>query len=74
VLGLRDSAKPLLARIARRAAIPVITRPGRFEPDEGAAARLWALDLRATDLFSLALQNESDRRSGRDYTEPLICL
>lgn len=74
VLGLRESARPLLARIARRAAIPVITRPSRFKPEEGAMERLWALDLRATDLYSLALQNESDRRSGRDYTQPLIRL
>lgn len=72
VLGFREEARPLLARMGREARIPVVTRPGRFRPADAATARLWALDVRATDVYSLALSHEKDRRSGRDFTQPLI--
>jgi predicted nucleotidyltransferase len=72
VLGFREEARPLLARISREARIPVVTRPGRFRPADDAMERLWALDVRATDVYSLALSQEKDRRSGRDFTQPLI--
>ena len=71
VLGLRDSANPCWR--ASRGARCRDHAPRPVRPDEGAAARLWALDLRATDLFSLALKTKATA-GGRDYTEPLICL
>lgn len=74
ILGFRSQARPLLAHISRNARIPVVTRPSRFRPLTPAQERLWALDQQATDLYSLALGNEKDRRSGRDYTQPILYL
>ncbi len=69
VLGFRKSASPLLKEIKRHSSIPLITKAADFDR----ANPLFALDVRAQDLWSLGVSNPSLRSSGRDFTtSPII--
>ena len=69
VLGFRKSAAPLLKEIKRHSSIPLITKAADFDR----ANPLFALDVRAQDLWSLGVSNPSLRSSGRDFTtSPII--
>ena len=69
VLGFRKSAAPLLKEIKRHSSIPLITKAADFDR----ANSLFALDVRAQDLWSLGVSNPSLRSSGRDFTtSPII--
>lgn len=69
ILGFRREAAPLLRAIKDCASIPVITKAADFDAEEP----LFALDLRAQDLWSLGCVNPALRRAGRDFiTSPVI--
>ncbi len=70
ILGFRRDAAPLLRAIKERASIPLITKSADFDPDEP----LFALDLRAQDLWSLGCSNPAMRRAGRDLITPPVIL
>lgn len=69
ILGFKKEAAPLLRAIKESASIPLITKAADFDPDEP----LFALDVRAQDLWSLGCNNPALRKSGRDFTtSPVI--
>ena len=69
VLGFRKSAAPLLHEIKKHAAIPLITKAADYDRSDP----LFALDLRAQDLWSLGCASPAYRSSGRDLiTSPII--
>lgn len=67
ILGFRRDAQPLLHEIKRRSAIPLITKAADYDDP------LFALDIRAQDLWSLGACAPSLRAAGRDYvTSPVV--
>ena len=70
VLGFRKSAAPLLKEIKRRSAIPLITKAAGFDRSNP----LFALDVRAQNLWSLGVSNPSLRSSGLDFTTSPVIL
>lgn len=70
VLGFRKSAAPLLKAIKRRGSIPLVTKAADFDRSNP----LFALDVRAQDLWSLGVSSPSLRASGRDFTTSPVIL
>ena len=69
VLGFRKSAQPLLHAVRRRAAFPLIAKCADADRDNP----LFALDVRAQDLWQLGCVNPRFRAAGRDYvTSPVV--
>ena len=64
VLGIRKTAKPLLSHISKTSIIPVVT-----QPNSKALSASLALDIRASDVYSLF---GGISRAARDFTEGLI--
>lgn len=70
ILGFQKDAAPLLKAIKDRSVLPLITKAADFAPDDP----LFALDVRAQDLWSLGCDNPTLRKSGRDFTTSPIIL
>lgn len=70
VLGFRRSAAPLLKAVKRRSAISLVTKAADFDR----AHPLFALDVRAQDLWSLGVSTPALRSSGRDFTTSPILV
>ena len=68
VLGFRREAAPLLSAIKKSGALPLVTKAADYEHP------LFALDLRAQDLWALGCASPALRKSGRDYTTSPIIL
>lgn len=67
LIGLRDDARPLLAELKRRAALPIVSDVTRLRGDE-----VFALECRATDLRALQCGRPEDRRAGQEYTQKFV--
>ena len=70
VLGFRKSAAPLLHEIKKGTAIPLITKAADYDRSDP----LFALDLRAQDLWSLGCTSPASRHAGRDFTTSPVIL
>ena len=69
VLGFRRDAQPLLRAIQDHTSVPLVTKAADF----GRADPLFALDVRAQDLWSLGCASPDLQQSGRDYrTSPIV--
>ena len=69
VLGFRREAQPLLRAIRQSASIPLVTKAADYDR----ADPLFALDVRAQDLWSLGCASPALRQSGRDFrTSPVV--
>lgn len=69
ILGFRRDAAPLLRAIKERSGVPLITKAADFPRSDA----LFALDLRAQDLWSLGCASQALRACGRDLTtSPVI--
>ena len=69
MLGFRREAQPLLRAIKQHASIPLIVKAA----DHDRADPLFALDVRAQDLWSLGCSSPVLRQSGRDFrTSPVV--
>lgn len=68
VLGFRREAAPLLNEIKKRSSMPLVTKAADFDDP------LFALDVRAQDLWSLGCASPSLRAAGRDYTTSPVIL
>ena len=68
VLGFRRDAAPLLREIKEKADVPLITKTAGFNDP------LFALDVRAQDLWSLGCTSPALRKSGRDYTTSPVMI
>jgi len=62
VLGFRREAQPLLRAIKDHASIPLVTKAADYSDP------LFALDIRAQDLWSLGCASDKLQNSGRDFT------
>ncbi len=71
LLGYREDARPLLALIREQAQIPIVHRAAKFAPTKSEA---FLLDLWATDLWSLGLQNQTLRTGRMDMTNKPVCI
>ena len=69
MLGFRRDAQPLLRAIKENASIPLVTKAADFDRSDP----LFALDVRAQDLWSLGCASADLQSSGRDFiTGPVI--
>lgn len=71
LLGFRRDAKELLNDIARRAELPLETRGARLREIGG---ETFALEMRATDLWTLGCADEAQRAACRDLTERMLVV
>ena len=70
VLGFRRDAQGLLRAIKEESSIPLVTKAADYDR----ADPLFALDVRAQDLWSLGCAAQPLRRSGRDFTTGPVIL
>ena len=69
ILGFRKDAAPLMQAIKKNASVPLITKAANYNPNDP----LFALDVRAQDLWSLGCISPALRTAGRDFTtSPVI--
>ena len=70
ILGFKKEASPLLRILKEDASIPLITKAADFDRSHP----LFALDVRAQDLWSLGCQSPDKRSAGRDFTTSPIMI
>ena len=70
VLGFRREASPLLHEIKKGGALPLITKAADYDRSDP----LFALDVRAQDLWSLGCVSAPLRSAGRDFTTGPVIL
>lgn len=70
ILGFKKEASPLLREIKRAASLPLITKAADYRADDP----LFALDVRAQDLWSLGAKHPALRAAGRDFTTSPVVL
>jgi len=67
LLGMRDSARPLLAELSVRSTLPLRSNAAELAEDE-----VFQLECRAADLRALLCSDPDQRRAGRMFTEKFI--
>jgi len=72
VLGMNGRGQALLHEMGRKAALPVLTKPAHVRKLGEEAQRQFALECKATDLYSLCF--DSIRPCGMDYTTGPVIL
>ena len=74
VLAANERGRALLSQMKKTAALPVITKPaqGRQLPED--AAQIFALEARATDLYTLAYPHLRMAAAGSEWTESPVIL
>lgn len=70
ILGFKKSAGPLLRAIKEQSSVPMITKAADYDRSDP----LFALDLRAQDLWSLGCASPESRHAGRDFTTSPVIL
>ncbi len=70
VLGFNEKGQQLLSEIAKKAKLPMITKPSQTETLSDYAKRLYKLECAATDLYSLTLPIPDE--CGREMTDGII--
>lgn len=74
-LGFRRTSSEIFKLIKENSSIPIIA--GLKNADkllDGIGAKMLDYDIKATDIYMSAVQNESRRAPGQDYTRPLIII
>ena len=75
VLGFNSRGQALLKEIKKNSALPVITKPASVRELDLHALRLFELEARATDLYTLFYPQDGYRRGGQDWqTSPVRIL
>ncbi len=72
VLGFNNRGRALLREMKDRAALPILTKPGRSRELDEAGRRLFELEARCTDLYGLCFP--SPPAPGREWTEGPVIL
>lgn len=70
ILGFRQSARPLLRAVRRQSSLPLIAKCADYDRDDP----LFALDVRARDLWALGCKNPAARAAGSDFTTSPVIL
>ena len=74
VLAANGTGRALLARMRDTAALPVLTKPADVRLLPEPAQRLFALEARATDLYTLAYPNLTAAHGGAEWREGPVIL
>ena len=74
VLGANGTGRALLKTMRGTAALPVLTKPGHARQLDEAAQRLFALESRCTDLYTLAYPVLEQALPGSEYTTNPVML
>ena len=74
VLAANDTGRELLARMRRCASVPVLTKPADVRLLSEDARRLFALEVRATDLYTLAYPDLHAALPGAEWREGPVIL
>ena len=74
VLAANGTGRSLLARMRETASVPVLTKPADVRLLSPEAQALFALEARATDLYTLAYPDLSAARGGMEWREGPVIL
>ncbi|MBM7613615.1 nucleotidyltransferase [Alkaliphilus hydrothermalis] len=69
VLAFNDKGRELLKLMKKKATVPIVTKINQYSPQNEAAKRMLEIDIRATDVYALGVENEGFRRLQMDYLE-----
>lgn len=69
VLGFNDKGREILKLGKSRSSLPIITKINHYIPESETAKSLLALDIRATNIYSLAIKNHHYSTKALDYYE-----
>lgn len=67
LIGMRADARPLLAELKKRSALPIVSDPIKLKDDP-----IFHLECRATELRALQCDQKKDRRSGQEFTQKFV--
>ena len=74
VLGANERGRDLLARMRKTASVPILTKPADVRRLPEPAQTLFAMEVRATDLYTLAYPDLSAARGGAEWREGPVIL
>jgi predicted nucleotidyltransferase len=76
VLGFSEKGQILLKQMKKSASLPILQRIApalpRLATNHPILERMLQLDMNATDLYTLAFANPTERYSGQDMTHPVV--
>jgi len=67
ILAMNEKGKKLLAKARKKANLPIITKPASVCKMDGRAIKQFKLESSATDLYTLAYENENNRIGGQEW-------
>ncbi|MBP3653725.1 MAG: nucleotidyltransferase family protein [Clostridia bacterium] len=67
ILGMREDARPLLAELKSRSALPIVSDAAKLQDNE-----IFHLECRATDLRALQCNESAERKAGQEFTQKFI--
>ncbi len=74
ILGMTRQGSATLRLLSERTTIPFVNKCADFRPPNKAAERMFALDCRATDLYTLLYPNQKAGRNGMDFYRSPVCF
>lgn len=74
VLALNARGRLLLREAAERGSVPLLTKPAAVRGMSEAARRLFALEVRATDLLALCRPDPAERRGGQEWERGAVIM
>ena len=74
VLAANDTGRRLLAKMRKTSAVPVLTKPAQVRRLGPAGQRLFELEVRATDLYTLAYPRLDAASGGAEWREGPVIL
>ena len=73
VLAMNEKGKKLLSKARKKARLPIITKPASVYSLNETAIRHFELEAKATDLYVLAYQYDTEKRGGQEWrTSPVV--
>lgn len=75
VLALSTQGRMVIREMSKKSQMPIITKPAKIKKLAENARRMFALDVKATDLYVLAYPENSNWAAGREWKESprLLC-
>jgi len=74
ILAMNDTGKKILNRARTHADLPIITKPASVQKLSGRAVKLFELESKATDFYTLSFKNIESRVAGTEWKQsPCIC-
>lgn len=74
VLGLNKDKSTLIKQWRSQLKCQLIQRPAKYNPTTVTSQKIWELDLRATDIYSLLTDDEKLNRNRQDFSHPLVII